>query len=96
MKRDEIAKNNNNNAKETYLFHGTALNNIPTITKDGLDFRVANLHGSIGTDNTVFPNLEISPKLTAVFLGAGIYFAEQSSVSLGYVPVSKNSHIRHL
>lgn len=49
LKRDEIAKSNNNNAKETYLFHGTASNNMPIITKDGLDFRVANLNGSIGT-----------------------------------------------
>jgi hypothetical protein len=52
LKRDEIAKSNNNNAKETYLFHGTAQNNVATITKDGLDFRVANLNGAIGINSS--------------------------------------------
>jgi len=48
LRRQEIATNNNNNSNEAFLFHGSNVQNVPVITKEGLDTRVANLGGAIG------------------------------------------------
>eukprot|EP01114_Cavostelium_apophysatum_P012700 TRINITY_DN2902_c0_g1_i1.p1 TRINITY_DN2902_c0_g1~~TRINITY_DN2902_c0_g1_i1.p1 ORF type:complete len:612 (-),score=194.07 TRINITY_DN2902_c0_g1_i1:8-1843(-) len=48
LKRKQIGANNKNNPNEMHLFHGSRNDAYDIILKEGLDFRVANLGGSIG------------------------------------------------
>jgi len=48
LRKKEIAATNKGNANEVYLFHGSAVANIPIILTEGLDFRVSNMGGAIG------------------------------------------------